>query len=414
MLRRLVMLVLAAALPLGALALAGCGGDADEETTSGSLTMTVYASVPLRGEGAAEGRDVLDGMKLALNAAGGRAGPFTVNLVALDPTDPETGRWSHEQVLANARAAIEDRNTIAYVGELASAASALALPVLNEGGVLQVSPLSTYTGLTRPTPAGRGEPERFSPSGRLTFGRVVPNGEVEAQAQMEALREADVRRLLVLRERGGRAEDHWASRDLALQVATAAREEGLEIVGEEALDPEGAGLRERVAGLVAEGAPDAAFYAGERPAQAARVLAALHAADPDLALHAPGALAAPALARALSPGTAARTRLTTPAPDLDAGRAARFAAAFRRAFGRQPRPEAAFGHAAMDAVLAAIRSAGAQGNDREAVIAAFFGLSGLEGPLGRYDVDVRGDTTLDDLAVLRVRDGRLLRRPDGA
>jgi len=395
-----------------AAALAGCGTDVDEETTSGSLTMTVYASAPLRGEHARDGRDVVDAMKLALQQAGGRAGPFTLNLVALDPTDPETGRWGQEQVLANARAAIGDRNAIAYVGELESAASALALPVLNEGAVPQVSPTSTYTGLTRPVAAGRGEPDRFYPSGVRTFARVVPRGEIEAAAVVERLEDDGATRLLVLRERTGREEDHWASRDLALQVAAQARAAGMEVVEEAALDPDAVALRERAADLAAEGA-DAAFLAGEDPRGAARVLDALHAADPRLALHAPGALAVPELARAVAPGTAQRLRLTSAAPDPRRGAGARFAARFRAVFGRAPRPSAAFGHAAMATVLRAVRAAGARGNDREAVRAELLGLSGMEGPLGSFGIDEAGDTTLDDLAEVRVRDGALVHRAPG-
>ena len=151
--------------------LGGCGEPA-EDTTSGSLVLTVHTSGQLQGDDAQDARDGADAAKLALREADGMVGEFTVNLVTLDDTDPDTGRWGAEQAVANARRAIADRNIIAYIGDTSSGATALTLPLLNEAGVLQIGPQSGYVGLTRP--AGRGEPERFYPSGKRSFGRRWP------------------------------------------------------------------------------------------------------------------------------------------------------------------------------------------------------------------------------------------------
>jgi hypothetical protein len=58
----------------------GCGASRGEirgSSVPGS-GVTVYASVPLTGPDAADGRAVVDGMKLALEDAGGRAGATSV------------------------------------------------------------------------------------------------------------------------------------------------------------------------------------------------------------------------------------------------------------------------------------------------------------------------------------------------
>src|SRR3712207_4163874 len=148
------------ALALLALAGAGCG---DDEGTAESLitgdSLTVYSSLPLRGPYAAVSRDLVLAEKLALQEAGGRAGDFSVAYVSLDSTDPETGRWSPGRVASNARKAVQDRQTIAYLGELETGASAISVPILNEGGILQVSPRDTFGGLT--ARGGRGEPQKY-------------------------------------------------------------------------------------------------------------------------------------------------------------------------------------------------------------------------------------------------------------
>ena len=62
----------------------------------------------------------------------------------------------------------------------------------------------------------------------------------------------------------------------------------------------------------------------------------------------------------------------------------------------------------MSMVLDAIARAGAQGNQRAAVVAAGFATRDRESVLGTYSFDRFGDTTLTDYGVYRIADGDLL------
>jgi branched-chain amino acid transport system substrate-binding protein len=392
-LRTLVVAVLAAG------AIVGCG-EPDEDTTSGSLVLTVYTSGPLQGEGRQAAQDGADAVKLALEQAGGMVGPFTVNVVSFDDTDPDTGRWGPDQAVGNARRAIADRNIIAYIGDSDSGATALSLPLLNEAGVLQLGPTAGYVGLTRP--AGRGEPDRFYPSGVRTFGRIAPADDVQAGVLVDAMREAGVQRLAVVHD--GELE----ALGIASLVTQAAKDAGIQVVAEHAIDPDDED-QSGTARDVTEAGADAALYAGATTRAGATMLDALHDADPDMALFAPSGLATPALASAVAPGTARRLLLTSPAvpfADLPPS-AARFAAAFRKTYGREPLPDAVFSYEAMRAILAAVKGAGAKGNDRSAVIAAYFALRDRSTALGSWSVEATGDSTLRRYGIWRVRDGRL-------
>jgi branched-chain amino acid transport system substrate-binding protein len=352
-------------------------------------------------------------VKLALREAGGRVGAFTVNYVSLDAADPETGEWSAERVLANAETAIRDRNTIAYLGELDSPASALSLPLLNAAGVLQVSPSTTYPGLTKPLPGRRGEPERLYPSGERTFGRLVPTDELQAQAQADWMAAAGVRRLHVLHD------GMLYGRALAGLVAREARRRGIRVVAAEGVarhaDDHG-----RLARRVAAGGADAAFFGGVTASGAAELFGALHEADAGLALFGGDGLAESAFTEDLPEGTARRVRLTTPAlPAREIGaEAVRFRTAFRAAFGRDPEPYAAYGYESMRAVLGAMRRAGARGNDRKAVVEAFYEGGERRSAVGGYAIDGAGDTTATAYGAYRIRDGHLalerVLRPDVA
>src|SRR3954470_4651951 len=171
----------------------GCGGGGGTPSTRIlSDTLTVYTSLPLRGERAPDGRAVLRGEKLALDEAGGRVGDLAIGLVALDDTKTSTGRWDPNQTAENARQAVENPTTMAYIGDLDSGASAVSIPITNEAQILQVSPLSTYAGL--PQPADKGEPAKYYPSGKRNFARLVPNGAVEADALAGWLRDRGIGR----------------------------------------------------------------------------------------------------------------------------------------------------------------------------------------------------------------------------
>jgi branched-chain amino acid transport system substrate-binding protein len=384
---------------------AGCGGEGDaaDGEPTGSRTLTVYSSLPLEGLNRRHSQDVVDGMKLALREAGGRAGPFTVNYVSLDDADPETGEWDPDQVLANARVAVQDRNAIAYLGDFDSGATALALPLLNEAGIPQISPTSTYAGLTRSVAGRRGEPERFYPSGVRTFARPVPTDETQAAAQAAWMAEEGVRRLHVLHDGGlyGRA--------LAALVEDEARERGIRVVAHERVRRSEDGHRDLGERVAASGA-DAAFFGGSTESGAARLFADLHAADPGLELFGGDGLAESAFTERLPQGVARRVRLTSPAlPAQVVGPAAeRFAASFRREFGRDPEPYATHGHAAMQAVIAAMRRAGSRGNDRAAVRDALLGLRLPDAVIGPWAILPTGESTQRAVGAYRVRAGELV------
>ncbi|MDP9400763.1 MAG: hypothetical protein M3P39_07435, partial [Actinomycetota bacterium] len=67
---------------------------------------------------------------------------------------------------------------------------------------------------------------------------------------------------------------------------------------------------------------------------------------------------------------------------------------------------AAFGHAAMEAVLASVRRAGAPGHDRAAVVRAFTSLRLPRSAVGALALR-RGDVAERRVGAYRVRGGRL-------
>lgn len=394
---------LLAALALGA---AGCGSDDGGTTTttdangSGSTTLTIYSSLPLQGESREQALAIVNGEKLALQQAGGRVGPFTVKYRSLD--DASEGKWNPAQVANNARQAAQDKSTIAYLGEKDSGASAISVPVLNEAQILQISPASTAVGLTRAEGADKGEPDKYYPSGKRTFGRVVPADHIQAAAQVRYQQDNGCTRLYVLDDK-----DVYGVR-LARQVEDAAEQRRLTVVASEGIDPKADNYRSLADDVVKE-SPDCVFFGGTTQDNAVQLWRDLHAADPQLKLFGADGIAETAFTSKIGSSAERVTYLTSPtlAPRFYPPAGQRFFREYRKTFGKAPEPYAIFGYEAMNLALEAIRAAPLEGDRRQPVIDAFFRIRDRDSVLGRYSIDENGDSTLSDYGAYRVRGGRL-------
>ncbi len=196
-----------AALALGGCSSAGRGGSS--AVTVSGRTLSVYASQPPGGSGGQADTDLLDAEQLALQQAGGKAGSFTVRLVKLH------GR----ELSDNARTAVEDQSAIAYLGELQPGTSQVSVEILNQQGLLQVSPADTAVYLTQAIPPVSSSPSSFYPSHATyqeTFARVVPNSGVEAKALVQEMALQHVSKLYVA------SDDQKYGAALALEVSQAA------------------------------------------------------------------------------------------------------------------------------------------------------------------------------------------------
>ncbi len=295
--------------------------------------------------------------------------------------------------------AAQNNSTIAYLGDYDSGATAISLPLINDGGILQISPASTYVGLTVSTDAGQDEPNRFYPTNVRTFGRNVPNDLVQGDAVAALMKRLGIHSVYLLDD----LDPFDAS--LAQIVATDAAQLGITVVASDALDMTASDYSGEVKKVTASGA-GAVFYAGAAGSGVAKLWQQLYAADGQIRLLGSSAFDTATFTASLG-DAAVNTFFTTPtlAPSLYPPAAQRFFAAYRRAYGYPAPADALYGYDAMQDVLIAISHAGHHGDVRSAVVAAFFGLRNRNSVLGRYSVLPSGDTTLSYYGVDRVLDG---------
>ena len=141
----------------------------------------IYVSLPLRGPQRANSAMILRGIHVALDQSY-KGQDYRVVLHTPDGATPG-------QSLANAEAAASDPNTVFYIGDLDSTSTMRSLPILNQAGIMQISPGSPYPGLTTRLPpiTKPGEPDIYYPTHRQTFLRLIPDDLVQAAAAIDEL-----------------------------------------------------------------------------------------------------------------------------------------------------------------------------------------------------------------------------------
>jgi branched-chain amino acid transport system substrate-binding protein len=389
-------------------ALCGCGSGDTAGRIHGRV-LTVYASVPLRGVSEVSGSAAISGAQLALAQVRGRVGDYRIALKVLDDATIQRGGWDPGQTTINARTAVLDPTTIAYLGELNSGASAVSIPPLNRAGIPQVSPTSTAVGLTSGGPgAFPGEPQKYYPSGVRTFARVVPNDTVQAIAQTRVQQSMGCRSTYVLDD--GEVDGAAAARTFEL----AAQAAGLRLVGIQAFPRQATSYTALAAG-VAQLHPDCVLISADTESGAVPLTEQLSAAMPEVKIFGSAGLAETTFTDPAHGGIPAsidsRVVLTAPmlSPAQYPASARRFTAAYERRYGAVE-PASIFGYEAMSLLLSAIARATDRGTDaavRSQVRAAIFATHDRRSVLGTYSIDGAGDSTLRGYGVYGIVAGRL-------
>ncbi|HEY7073895.1 MAG TPA: hypothetical protein VH418_00935, partial [Solirubrobacteraceae bacterium] len=77
-----------------ALGVAACGGGSSNSSSGGgggAKTLDIYSSLPLQGASRVQTTALVNGIKLALEQAGGKAGQFTIKYTSLDDSTAQAG-----------------------------------------------------------------------------------------------------------------------------------------------------------------------------------------------------------------------------------------------------------------------------------------------------------------------------------
>jgi branched-chain amino acid transport system substrate-binding protein len=408
MMRRIVAGGLAVALSV---AMAACGGDdSDTPSTDGeggaAKTLTVYSSLPRQGAQEPQTSDLVRGIELALEQAGGKAGDFTVKYESLDDSTAQAGAWTPEATQTNALKAAGDDSTAAYIGEFNSGASAVSIPILNEAGVPQISPANTAVGLTSDDPgAGPGEPDKYYPSGSRTYTRIVPKDTIQGAALATLMKQDGCTKVYMTNDK----EVYGAG--LADNIESSAKEQGLELVANDSIDKNAPNYRSLADKAKSTGA-DCFVFSGITANNAVQLYKDFAAALPDAKLYGPDGVAETGFSDPKEGGipadVASRVKVTvaTLSPDEYPADGQEFFKSFTDKYNEpNPNPYAIYGYEAMRLALDAIERS--ETGEKADIVKALFATKDRDSVLGTYSIDENGDTTLTDYGVYTIDGGEL-------
>jgi branched-chain amino acid transport system substrate-binding protein len=402
---------LAAAFALGVTACGGDnsssgGGGGGSSSAGGGQTLNIYSSLPMQGSSRTQTTALVNGAKLALEQAGGKAGDFTIKYTPLDDSTAQAGSWTPEATTANARKAAQDKNVAVYIGEFNSGASAVSIPVLNEAGVPQISPANTAVGLTSDEPgANPGEPAKYYPAGTRTYSRIVPKDTIQGAALATLMKKEGCTKVQMTNDK----EVYGAG--LSKNIELAGKSQGLNIIANDAIDKNAANYRSLADKAKAAGA-DCFVYAGITANNAVQLYKDFAAALPTAKLYGPDGVAESGFVDPKEGGIPAdvakrvKVSVATLSPDQYPPEGQKFFQEFTAKYGeKNPDPYAIYGYEAMSLALDAIKRAGSA--DKAEILKAIFATKDRASVLGTYSIDENGDTTLTDYGIYAVDGGEL-------
>jgi branched-chain amino acid transport system substrate-binding protein len=396
-----------------ALAAVGCSSSGSGSTSTssspaaagGGKTVDIYSSLPMQGASSAQTIPLVNGIKLALSQAGGKAGQWTVNYQVLDDSTAAAGKWDPGQTAANARKVASDSKAVFYIGEFNSGASEVSIPILNEAGIPQVSPANTYVGLTTSLPGSApGEPQKYYPTGKRTYLRIVPIDSIQAAADLIAMKNAGCTKVAVANDK----EAYGAGLATLLQLEKGFY--GVTIASNTGIDPTAPNFRSYASTVQGQGA-NCFFFSGIVSNGAVQITKDVHSAIPTAKIFGGDGVCTDSYTAASKGGVPAAIdpliQCTVATQNLSAYPGGRdFLSAYQAKYGgSSPDPYAIYGYAVMQLALNTIKNLGAQGNSKTAVLAALFADKAVQSVLGTYGFNANGDTTLKSYGLYKVASG---------
>ena len=274
------------------------------------------------------------------------------------------------------------------------------MPVLNQAGLLMVSPANTAVSLTKPDPNDPGSPEKYRPSGKLTYFRIVPADDIQGLAGAQWAKELNLTKVFVLHDREAYGQG------VAESFRTNAKKLGLTVTGFEAIDPKAANYRSLVTKMRQQGA-QLVYFGGTTQTNAGQLVKDMVAGGLDAKFMCPDGCFEDAFIKAAGPTNAEGRALITfggAPPDQLAGKGKAFVAAYRERFKTEPEAYAVYGYETARVAIEAIRRSDRK--DRTAVVAAAAATKDYDGALGRWSFDANGDTSLTVISGNTVKDGK--------
>jgi branched-chain amino acid transport system substrate-binding protein len=360
-------------------------------------TIRIVSSLPLTGSSRVQSETMVLGIKMALDEAGFKAGPFTIEYDSWDDASAQAGTWDPAKEKDNASRAVSDPDVMVYIGTYNSGAAKIAIPILNQADLVMVSPANTYSGLTKVGFGEKGEPEIYYPKGFRNYCRVVPADDLQGLAGAWWAKELDVKRAYILDDK------ELYGRGLARVFEEGCKRLGIQVVGQEGIDSKAQDFRAVVNKVRGSGA-QIVYFGGITQNGAGKLVKDLRSGGYTGYFMSPDGTKEEAFIKSAGPASeGCLVTLGGLPPEQMGPEAQAWYKAYRDKFGSEPEAYAIYSYEATKATLAGIIKAGVK--DRVKIREAIMGTQNYDGLLGTWSFDQQGDTTLTSMSGFVVKDG---------
>jgi len=390
-----VAVVSALALLVGACG-GGTGGGGGGASTS--KTVKIMSSLPMTGASRTQTVEIVNSIQLAI--ADTKINNVTVQFEALDDATAAKGSWDAAQEAENARKAINDKSVVAYIGTYNSGAAKVSIPLLNQAGLVMVSPANTYPGLTKPGKGEADEPNKYYPNGKRNYFRVVPADDLQGAVGAVWAKDLGAKKVYIVHD------TELYGKGIADVFRAKAKDLGLTEAGYEGAQK--ADNYRALANKVKDSGADLVYYGGIVDNNPAVLLKDLRAVLPTIKFMGPDGINCSEFLKQAGPSADQSVYSTFGGvpPEKYTGKAADWLKSYNAKYNNNnPNPYAIYGYEAAKVVLAAIAAAGDKADDRQTVLTNVAGAKNYDGVLGKWSFDANGDTTLTQFSGSQAKSG---------
>jgi branched-chain amino acid transport system substrate-binding protein len=378
------------------LVLAGCNGSSNGNPKQ----IKIVSSLPRTGSARAQTDSIVNGIKMALDDAGYKAGDFDLVYEDLDDATASAGQWTAEAATANANRAVQDRDVMVLIGTYNSGSAKIVMPILNRASLLMVSPANTWPGLTKPGRGDPGEPEIYRPAGKVTYTRVVPADDLQGTLAADWAKDMGLKSVYIL------DDNEVYGRGIATLFNERCAEIGLNVLGHDSIDAKSQEFKSLMTSIKALN-PDLIYFGGTTQSKGGQIAKDLVASGLDAKLMVPdGCMEEAFIESAGAQNLEERCFVTfggLPPEELE-GEGKEFVERYQAKYKTMPEAYAIYGYECGKVAIEAIRRAGKK--DRQAIVDACLAIKDFEGSLGKWSFDENGDTTRKVISGSTVKDGK--------
>jgi branched-chain amino acid transport system substrate-binding protein len=355
----------------------------------------IVSSLPKTGSANAQTTTIENGIRMAIDERNGKVGGFSIVYEAWDDASAKLGNWDPEVEAQNAAKAVADPDVRFYIGTYNSGAAKISMPVLNQNGVIMISPANTAPELGEPD-----EPAKYRPSGKVTYFRVVPADDIQGRVAAEWMKQMGAKTVYILDDR------QVYGKGVADMFAATADEIGLKVVGREGIDPQAQEYKSLMAKIKAQN-PDFIYFGGTTQTNAGQIAKDIVGAGMSAKLMVPdGCFEEAFITSAGAQNLNDRVFITFGGlpPEKLTGKGADFVQRYQKKYGTMPEGYAVYGYVCAQAALDSLEKAASK--DKEAIRKAISEYGQTDGALGTWKFDENGDTSLTTMSGNTVKDGK--------